>query len=67
MNSSDLQTRTDAVIGVADDDKRIRQALARALRSENYEVATAADGMQAIQISNQVDLMILDLTMPQLG
>ncbi|MEC7829201.1 MAG: response regulator transcription factor [Actinomycetota bacterium] len=67
MNSSDLQTRTDAVIGVADDDKRIRQALARALRSENYEVVTAADGMQAIQISNQIDLMILDLTMPQLG
>ena len=67
MNQSDLPTRSDAVIGVADDDKRIRQALERALRSENYEVVTAADGAQAIEISNQIDLLILDLTMPQLG
>ena len=67
MNPSDLPTRSDALIGVADDDKRIRQALERALRSENYGVVTAADGMQAIEISNQVDLLILDLTMPQLG
>jgi len=67
MNLSDLPTTTDAIIGVVDDDKRIRQALERALRSENYEVITAADGMQALQMSNQVDLMVLDLTMPQLG
>ncbi len=67
MNPSDPLARPDAVIGVVDDDKRIRQALERALRSENYEVVAASDGLQAIQISNQIDLMILDLTMPQLG
>tara|TARA_Y100000766_G_scaffold22027_1_gene15314 strand:+ start:504 stop:1208 length:705 start_codon:yes stop_codon:yes gene_type:complete len=67
MGSSDAPAVTNAVIGVADDDKRIRQALERALRSESYEVLTASDGLQAIEISSHLDLMILDLTMPELG
>jgi two-component system response regulator MprA len=67
MSSADAPAVTNAVIGVADDDKRIRQALERALSSENYEVLTASDGLQAIEISSQLDLMILDLTMPELG
>lgn len=67
MSSSEEPAVINAVVGVVDDDKRIRQALERALRSENYEVLTAADGLQAIEISGQLDLMILDLTMPQLG
>ena len=58
---------TSAVVGVAYDDKRIRQALVRALHSENYGVLTAADGLQALKIADQVDIMILDLTMPHLG
>lgn len=67
MSSSEEPAVINAVVGVVDDDRRIRQALERALRSENYEVLTAADGLQAIEISGQLDLMILDLTMPQLG
>ncbi|HAF67560.1 MAG TPA: DNA-binding response regulator [Acidimicrobiaceae bacterium] len=67
MSPSDAPVAINAVIGIADDDKRIRQALERALRSEDYEVLTAADGLQAIEISGQLDLMILDLTMPELG
>jgi len=67
MSSSEEPAVINAVVGVVDDDKRIRQALERALRSENYEVLTAADGLQAVEISGQLDLMILDLTMPELG
>ncbi len=67
MSPADAPVAINAVIGIADDDKRIRQALERALRSEDYEVLTAADGLQAIEISGQLDLMILDLTMPELG
>ncbi|MDP7066195.1 MAG: response regulator, partial [Acidimicrobiales bacterium] len=57
----------NAVVGVVDDDKRIRQALVRALQSENYGVLTAANGLQAIKIADEVDIMVLDLTMPHLG
>jgi two-component system response regulator MprA len=58
---------TDAVVAVVDDDKRIRQALERALKSEGYGVVTAADGVQALEISEKADVMILDVTMPNLG
>jgi two-component system response regulator MprA len=62
-----LSQSTDAVVAVVDDDKRIRRALERALKSEGYDVITAADGVQALEISEKADVMILDLTMPNLG
>ena len=58
---------TNAVVAVVDDDKRIRQALERALKSEGYDVITASDGVQALAISEKADVMILDVTMPNLG
>ena len=54
-------------MGIVDDDRRIRNALERALKAENYQVVTASDGLQALEIADAVDLMILDLTMPHLG
>ena len=62
-----LSQSTAAVVAVVDDDKRIRRALERALKSEGYDVITAADGVQALEISEKADVMILDLTMPNLG
>ena len=55
------------VVGIVDDDRRIRDALERALKAENYQVVTASDGLQALEIAHAVDVMILDLTMPHLG
>ncbi|MEC7874115.1 MAG: response regulator transcription factor [Actinomycetota bacterium] len=57
----------DSVVAVVDDDKRIRQALERALRLEGYRVVTASDGVKALEISDEADVMVLDVTMPNLG
>ena len=57
----------DSVVAVVDDDKRIRQALERALRLEGYGVVTASDGVKALEISDKADVMVLDVTMPNLG
>jgi len=62
-----LSQSTGAVVAVVDDDKRIRRALERALKSEGYDVITASDGVQALAISEKADVMILDVTMPNLG
>jgi CheY-like chemotaxis protein len=51
---------------VADDDPAIRRMLLRLLVGENYRVATAANGFEAIERAGatQVDLVLLDLNMP---
>ena len=52
-------------MGIVDDDREVRDE--RALKAENYQVVTASDGLQAMEIAHAVDVMILDLTMPHLG
>lgn len=51
---------------VADDDRAIREALARALALEGYDVVQAPDGAQALKLvgSSQPDAAILDVMMP---
>jgi DNA-binding NtrC family response regulator len=52
---------------VADDEKNIREGLREALMLDGYEVATAADGREALDIANRgdIDLLITDLKMPR--
>jgi two-component system response regulator MprA len=54
---------------VVDDDASVRESLGRALRSENYEVALAGDGQEALSRFNEgyVDLVLLDLNIPITG
>jgi len=52
---------------VVDDDRAVRASLERALTFEGYEVTTAADGVQALALADDADVMVLDLTMPNLG
>lgn len=54
------------LIGVADDEPAVRDALARALAFEGYEVATAGDGAAALRLlaARPVDLLVLDVLMP---
>lgn len=53
---------------IADDEKNIRQTLARALRLEGYATREAENGADALQQleAGDVDLVILDLEMPVL-
>lgn len=55
-----------ARILLADDDRAIRQALARALDLEGYDVIEAHDGAQALSAvaAQQPDVAILDVMMP---
>ena len=53
---------------VADDDRAIREAVARALELEGYEVVTASDGVAALEAvaAHAPDAMVLDVMMPTL-
>jgi len=55
---------------IADDEEPFRRYVTRVLRSEGYEVAEAADGLEALKCLEggaRVDLVISDLIMPELG
>jgi len=73
--SSTAQDETDANeivkpaenrILVVDDDRSVREMLARVLAGEGYLVSAAADGTSALEITaaKKVDLVLLDLNMP---
>jgi two-component system response regulator MprA len=51
---------------IAEDDRRVRDSLDRALQLEGYEVVTANDGAQALEIhrDQRADLLLLDVSMP---
>lgn len=53
---------------IVDDEPRYLRLLEANLRTEGYEVATAQDGIQAIDIfsSQPIDLILLDIMMPRL-
>lgn len=53
---------------IAEDDRGVRESLARALQYEGYEVATAGDGMAALAAirTDGCDALILDVMMPGL-
>jgi two-component system response regulator MprA len=53
---------------VVDDDAAVRDSLARTLRFQGYQVATACDGQQALDAVHldEPDVLILDVSMPTL-
>jgi DNA-binding response OmpR family regulator len=55
-------------IVVADDDRMFRKAAETTLRRQGYDVATASDGEEALQLirSEPPDMIVLDLIMPKL-
>ena len=55
-----------ATILIAEDDRRVRESLDRALRLEGYDVVTANDGAGALElhIDGPADLLLLDVSMP---
>src|SRR5438034_11654037 len=56
-----------AMVLVVDDSRGVRDAVRMVLEGEGYEVATAANGAEAlerIEAEAQPDVMLLDLQMP---
>ncbi|WP_203568811.1 response regulator transcription factor [Aestuariimicrobium ganziense] len=53
---------------VVDDDQAVRDSLARSLQYSGYEVATAADGLEALAklAAVRADAVIMDVMMPRL-
>jgi CheY-like chemotaxis protein len=65
---SDTPSTSPACIAIVDDDPRIRRLLEEELVDEGYQTTCFSDGFLLLeQISGlQVDLVLLDLMMPQL-
>lgn len=55
-------------IFLVEDDRGVRESLARALQFEGYEVASASDGLEALEKLKQAspDVIVLDIMMPRL-
>jgi CheY-like chemotaxis protein len=53
---------------VVDDDAHITATFEKILRGEGYDVATATDGVEAIELARQsaFDFVLLDLVMPRM-
>ncbi|MBK8899880.1 MAG: response regulator transcription factor [Anaerolineaceae bacterium] len=53
---------------VVDDEQPLRDFVSRNLQKRNFEVYTAANGMEAVAVfqANPVDLVIMDLMMPRM-
>jgi two-component system response regulator MprA len=53
---------------VVDDEPAVRESLERSLRFEGYEVATAADGVAALEVVAKAppDIVVLDVMMPRM-
>lgn len=69
----DERTMTEIPTGkkrvlVVDDEKRIRQILTTILSDENYDVASASDGLEALNIIQDFmpQVIIVDLQMPRM-
>jgi CheY-like chemotaxis protein len=54
---------------VADDNDLVRESFVELLKSEGYEVRTAADGLQAVELAEQwrPQVVLLDIHMPRLS
>jgi two-component system, response regulator, stage 0 sporulation protein F len=54
---------------VADDEMSIRLLYSEELREEGYEVFTASNGKEALEVVNKepLDLIILDIKMPEMS
>ena len=63
-----LKEEVVPLILVVDDSLTMRKVLSRTLEREGYEVITAKDGMDAIQVlqENSPDIMLTDIEMPRM-
>jgi len=66
-DAADVATPTEALVLLVEDDAAIRDSLGEALREEGVDVATAANGMEALGFLHngmRPSAIVLDLMMP---
>jgi two-component system, OmpR family, response regulator len=58
----------EARLLVVDDEPNIRELLSASLRYAGFDVVTASDGREAVQVAEQArpDLMLLDVMLPDM-
>ena len=65
------ETLTTGTVLVVDDEPMIREFAVAALGRAGFEVMTAADGLEAVELfrrdPDRIDVVVLDLTMPHLS
>lgn len=63
------ETRKKTPLLIVDDDKAVRRLLARVAERAGFDVDTAKDGLQALEMleRKQYDIAIVDLMMPRLS
>jgi DNA-binding response OmpR family regulator len=63
------ETRRKTPLLIVDDDKAVRRLLARVAERAGFDVDTAKDGLQALEMleRKQYDIAIVDLMMPRLS
>ena len=66
FRSGGIDYESGGSILIAEDDRRVRESLVRALRLEGYEVEAVADGASALSVHDirTPDLLLLDVSMP---
>jgi DNA-binding NtrC family response regulator len=62
----ELTKKTNVLI--VDDEKEIRESLQRMLERQEYRVFTAADGEEALKVSQErnIDVALVDIVMPKM-
>jgi PAS domain S-box-containing protein len=69
--AEEVDTPRSATILVAEDEPAVRELLSMVLEPRGYRVLLAEDGWQALDLfdrhQDEIDLIILDLVMPQVG
>jgi len=67
----DVSQDTQGLVLVVDDEESLREVAGLMLEDMGYQVLFAEDGLQALDVfaqhSNDIDLVVLDLTMPKMG
>lgn len=67
----ELRTGRGELILIVEDEEATRDALSQSLESLNYRTVSASNGQQALRVieqqMNQIDLILSDVVMPQMG
>jgi CheY-like chemotaxis protein len=65
---SDFQTEKIANLLIVEDDDSMRRFLEVTLKKQNYEVFTAKDGLEAMELAlnNEIHVIVTDAMMPNL-
>lgn len=68
LNSKQLDEITWKIL-VVDDEASIRRIVAFRLQQSGYQIMTATNGLEALEVFNQMlpDLVIIDLMLPEMG